>query len=185
MTLKCNNLDGKVVLVTGGSSGIGRATCEAFAAQGARVAIHAFRGLERARAVEEQIRQAGGSAEVFCADLSRGPEIDRLVPEQSERDAEERGDSKTRHKNAERLDQGMEQLRVGIDKRIPELAQNVRDRRKEHRVCETACNLPSGKETDQSHRDDQAPLQPCTGHHEAESNGGDLSILKIQNAEKA
>jgi 3-oxoacyl-[acyl-carrier protein] reductase len=81
MTLKCNNLAGKVVLVTGGSSGIGRATCEAFAAQGARVAIHAFRGLERARAVEEQIRQAGGSAEVFCADLSRGPEIDRLVPD--------------------------------------------------------------------------------------------------------
>lgn len=81
MTLKCNNLAGKVVLVTGGSSGIGRATCEAFAAQGARVAIHAFRGVERARAVEKQIRQTGGSAEVFCADLSRGPEIDRLVPD--------------------------------------------------------------------------------------------------------
>lgn len=81
MQLKYNDLARKVVLVTGGSSGIGRAACEGFAAQGARVAVHAFRGVERAKTVAEKIRQAGGDAEVFCADLSRGPEIDRLIPE--------------------------------------------------------------------------------------------------------
>src|SRR3990172_3008923 len=81
MQLNCNDLARKVVLVTGGSSGIGRAACEAFAAQGARVAVHAFRGVERAKTVAEKIRQAGGDAEVFCADLSRGSEIDRLIPE--------------------------------------------------------------------------------------------------------
>jgi 3-oxoacyl-[acyl-carrier protein] reductase len=81
MTFKCSGLNEKVVLVTGGSSGVGRATCMAFAAQGARVAVHAHRGAERARAVVEQIREGGGVAETFCADLTRADELDRLIPD--------------------------------------------------------------------------------------------------------
>jgi 3-oxoacyl-[acyl-carrier protein] reductase len=81
MELRCASLAEKVVLVTGGSSGIGRATCETFAAQGARVAVHAFRGIDRAQAIVEQIRSAKGTAEVFGADLTRSDEIDRLVSE--------------------------------------------------------------------------------------------------------
>lgn len=81
MALSCTDLADKVVLVTGGSSGIGRATCEAFAAQGARIAIHAFRGVERAQAVATKIRGMGGSADVFLADLGCGVDLDRLIPE--------------------------------------------------------------------------------------------------------
>lgn len=75
------DLAGKVVLITGGSSGIGRAVCRAFAEQGAQVAVHAFRGRDRAAALAEDICAAGGSAAVFVADLSRDAEVDRLVRE--------------------------------------------------------------------------------------------------------
>jgi len=81
MPFKCSGLNEKVVLVTGGSSGVGRATCMAFSAQGARVAVHANRGAERARTVVEQIREGGGVAETFCADLTRADELDRLIPD--------------------------------------------------------------------------------------------------------
>ena len=80
MALNVVGFAGKVVLVTGGSSGIGRATCEAFAAQGARVAIHAFRGIDRAQAIADQIRMTGGTAEVFSADLGQSADIDPLIP---------------------------------------------------------------------------------------------------------
>ncbi len=56
--------DGKVALVTGGSSGIGRATSVAFARQGARVV---FGDIDEAGAEETlgMINGAGGEA-VFC-----------------------------------------------------------------------------------------------------------------------
>jgi 3-oxoacyl-[acyl-carrier protein] reductase len=79
MSVRHEGLAEKVVLVTGGSSGIGRSTCLNFAAQGARVAVHAFRGLERAKAVMQAIISHGGVADVFVADLRTTSAADRLI----------------------------------------------------------------------------------------------------------
>jgi NAD(P)-dependent dehydrogenase (short-subunit alcohol dehydrogenase family) len=59
---------GKVVLITGGSSGIGRATALRIADAGARVVIVA-RDVERLNAVKREIEAAGGDVSIYSADL--------------------------------------------------------------------------------------------------------------------
>ncbi|MDX6396847.1 MAG: 3-oxoacyl-[acyl-carrier protein] reductase [Gaiellaceae bacterium] len=68
---------GKGVLVTGASGGIGAACVRAFAAEGARVAVHYHRGEERAREVAASI----GGAPVLRADLTDELEVGRLFDE--------------------------------------------------------------------------------------------------------
>jgi 3-oxoacyl-[acyl-carrier protein] reductase len=63
----CN---GKTALVTGASRGIGRATAIALAKAGAQVLVHYGRGADEAKAVVQEIRDAGGRAEALGADLS-------------------------------------------------------------------------------------------------------------------
>jgi NAD(P)-dependent dehydrogenase (short-subunit alcohol dehydrogenase family) len=63
----CN---GKTALVTGASRGIGRATALALARAGAQVLVHYGRGADEAKAVVQEIRDAGGRAEALGADLS-------------------------------------------------------------------------------------------------------------------
>lgn len=67
-------LDGKGVLVTGASGGIGAACARAFAAERARVAVHYHRGGERARDVAAEL----GGAPVLAADLTDEIEVERL-----------------------------------------------------------------------------------------------------------
>jgi 3-oxoacyl-[acyl-carrier protein] reductase len=63
-------LSGKVALVTGGSRGIGRATAEALAAQGAHVIVNYVRGEQEARRVVEAIEARGGKAEALGFDVA-------------------------------------------------------------------------------------------------------------------
>ncbi len=69
-------LSGKGVLVTGASGGIGAACARAFAAEGARVAVHYHRGEERAHAVAAEL-----DAPMLQADLTDELEVDRLFEE--------------------------------------------------------------------------------------------------------
>jgi 3-oxoacyl-[acyl-carrier protein] reductase len=66
-------LQGKRVLVTGGSGGIGSACVRAFAAEGARVAVHYHRGRERAEA-------AGGNV-VVGGDLTDEDQVEGMFEE--------------------------------------------------------------------------------------------------------
>lgn len=73
-------LDGKVALVTGGSSGIGEATARLFVAEGARVAALARSPKELQRAVEK-MTQDGGEAIPLTADISRPDEMEEAIAE--------------------------------------------------------------------------------------------------------
>jgi NAD(P)-dependent dehydrogenase (short-subunit alcohol dehydrogenase family) len=73
-------LDGKVALITGATSGIGRATAVLFADEGAAVAV-VGRDTDRGREVEEQIHSAGGRAIFVPADVRRADDCEHAVGE--------------------------------------------------------------------------------------------------------
>jgi NAD(P)-dependent dehydrogenase (short-subunit alcohol dehydrogenase family) len=70
--------EGKVAVITGGSSGIGRATAIAFAVEGARVAIGARRAAESEETIR-QIQAQGGEAIFVSTDVTRADQVKNLM----------------------------------------------------------------------------------------------------------
>jgi 3-oxoacyl-[acyl-carrier protein] reductase len=75
------DLTGRVVLVSGGSRGIGAAICRVLAAAGAHVAVNYRHRAAAGAEVVRQIEACGGRARAFGADVGRADDAQRLVDE--------------------------------------------------------------------------------------------------------
>ena len=71
-------LAGKVAIVTGAASGMGKATAELFAAEGAKVVVSDLR-LEAAQAVVDGITAKGGTALALVANVAKEEDVQQLV----------------------------------------------------------------------------------------------------------
>ena len=69
----------KVVLITGGSRGIGRATAIKFAKENAKVIIVFKSNVESAKSLVKEIEEFGGEIKTIQADLSKQTELDKVV----------------------------------------------------------------------------------------------------------
>ncbi|MGA3148733.1 MAG: glucose 1-dehydrogenase [Acidimicrobiales bacterium] len=72
-------LKGKVAVVTGGNTGIGKAVVLALAAEGASIVIDYVSDPGAAEALEEQVRALGDQVVAVNADVSKIPELEKLI----------------------------------------------------------------------------------------------------------
>ena len=75
------DLKGKVVLITGASTGIGAAAARAFARCGSRVVVHYHASAEAAESVAADVRRLGGEAALVRGDVTQAAEVARIVAE--------------------------------------------------------------------------------------------------------
>jgi NADP-dependent 3-hydroxy acid dehydrogenase YdfG len=72
------NIEGKVVVITGASSGLGEATARHLSAEGAIVVLGARR-IERLEALVEELTSNGGKAIAVATDVTDADQLQRLV----------------------------------------------------------------------------------------------------------
>lgn len=72
------NIQGKVVAITGASSGIGEATARLLAQQGARVVLGARR-VERLEVLAQQLKASGGEARARAVDVTKREDVEGFV----------------------------------------------------------------------------------------------------------
>ena len=73
-----DNIEGKVVVITGASSGLGEATARLLSAQGASVVLGARR-VDRLKSLADELTGAGGKALAITMDVTHRDEVNRLV----------------------------------------------------------------------------------------------------------
>ncbi len=71
--------DGRVALVTGAATGIGRAIANLFAEKGAKVVVSTRKNVSDGEAVVESIKAAGGEAAFIRCDVSKEAEVEELI----------------------------------------------------------------------------------------------------------
>jgi NADP-dependent 3-hydroxy acid dehydrogenase YdfG len=73
-----NNIEGKVIVITGASSGLGEATARLLSAHGARVVLGARR-VDRLQSLADELTGRGGAALTLATDVTRREEVQQLV----------------------------------------------------------------------------------------------------------
>lgn len=73
------DVQGKVALVTGGASGIGRVTAQLFAGRGAKVVVTTDANIKGAEETVQSIRDAGGEAIFVRCDVAKEKDVEMLV----------------------------------------------------------------------------------------------------------
>ena len=74
-----NQFDGRVALVTGGASGIGRAAAQAFAREGAKVIVCTDANIKGGEETVQMIKQTGGEATFVQCDVSVASDVEAMV----------------------------------------------------------------------------------------------------------
>lgn len=73
------DLKGKVVAITGASTGLGRAMAVRFGQEGAKVVINYFSGEEEAMSVKKEVEEAGGQSIIIQGDVTKEQDVINIV----------------------------------------------------------------------------------------------------------
>ncbi len=78
VTIMSNNIEGKVAVITGASSGLGEATARLLSAQGATVVLGARRA-GRIQSLADELTRSGGKAMAITTDVTRCDQVKKLI----------------------------------------------------------------------------------------------------------